>query len=534
MNFNEAISIVKDVLRDCGTEIESKDYDGLVVKRLAASNTLDEGRTSNQTHIAITGDQMDIFPYLCADGYFYNGDSIENEDLKKFFIISVKVILTKSNCNYLGNTSEISFASEQLESSACVVRSKRAAQSDQLQFSMLNSDGKEFVSFRKLLHEGAYLIILKNKSSMNYHLFGINSAETNGRLDSLNNKFFRITSQTVVDAESFSNDYSGDEESLSFGDKCINGYNALYYGVPGAGKSHKIDEIIKGASYERVVFHPDYTYSDFVGQIMPKLKRGEDGAEKLTYEFIPGPFIKAMKAAEEDTHHMFYLVIEEINRGNAPAIFGDVFQLLDRNADGSGKYMITNFDIAREVYGDEDHEIRMPANLTLLATMNTSDQNVFTLDTAFQRRWNMKYIMNDVSGAEHADCRIQNSDITWGQFASTINEAIVEYNTELGSSEDKQLGAYFVNKDELSADKFPEKALKYLWDDAFKMDHDIVFNSEIKSIGDIVFEYNKPGDPIKRILKKEVYEKMKMRAKGKAESSDNDLFVTEESNEENQ
>lgn len=307
----------------------------------------------------------------------------------------------------------------------------------------------------------------------------------------------------------------------------IIGSNELFYGVPGAGKSHKIDEIIKESSYERVVFHPDYTYSDFVGQIMPKLKKDKDGNEKLSYEFIPGPFIKALNAAEADPNHMFYLVIEEINRGNAPAIFGDIFQLLDRNPDGSGKYFITNYDIAREVYGDENHMVRIPENLTILATMNTSDQNVFTLDTAFQRRWNMKYIINDINGAGHANCNIQNSEIKWGQFANTVNETLVAYNSELGNSEDKQLGSYFVNKDELTADKFPEKVLKYLWDDAFKMDHDIIFNTGIKSIGDIVVEYNKPGDPLKKILKKEIYDKMKEKVKDEPEA-------TGETDEENQ
>lgn len=312
------------------------------------------------------------------------------------------------------------------------------------------------------------------------------------------------------------------------------GVNELYYGVPGSGKSYKIDNIVENSEYERVVFHPDYTYSDFVGQIMPRLKRNADGTEKLTYEFVPGPFTKALKAAVKNKDSMHYLVIEEINRGNAPAIFGDVFQLLDRNEDGSGKYHITNFDIGREVYdGNENAPISIPSNLSILATMNTSDQNVFTLDTAFQRRWNMKYIENNVAEAEHADEKIEYSDVTWGGFASAVNEEILEYNAELSSSEDKQLGAYFVTRAELASDKFPEKALKYLWDDAFKLEREKIFRPEIKSVGDLVHSYDveiqNDRDPIKGVMRAEVYRKMMdMSAYGPEEAIDeSEIFEAE-------
>ena len=284
------------------------------------------------------------------------------------------------------------------------------------------------------------------------------------------------------------------------------------YGVPGSGKSFAIDQRVGNAKYERVVFHPDYSYSDFVGQIMPRLKPNKSGEEKLTYEFVPGPFTKALKEAHEDENQIHYLIIEEINRGNAPAIFGDIFQLLDREEDGSGKYSITNYEIANIVYEDESHPVRIPSNLTILATMNTSDQNVFTLDTAFQRRWNMEYIPNKIDEAIHATKAIEGSEITWGQFAGVINDAIIEYNRELASSEDKQLGAYFVKESELTKEKFPKKALKYLWDDVFKLEREKVFASDINSIGMLMESYDnevkKGNDPIRRVMDVEVYERM--------------------------
>lgn len=204
--------------------------------------------------------------------------------------------------------------------------------------------------------------------------------------------------------------------------KHCTGENILFYGVPGAGKSHEIDSIIDQERSERVVFHPDYTYSDFVGQILPRVVN-----EKLKYVFEPGPFTKMLKKAVDDPNNMYYLIIEEINRGNAPAIFGDIFQLLDRNDDGSGKYHISNYDIATIVYGDENRNISIPSNLTLLATMNTSDQNIFTLDTAFQRRWEMHLIKNDISKAIHAKEVIEGSKISWGRFATVTNEEIIKF-----------------------------------------------------------------------------------------------------------
>lgn len=292
------------------------------------------------------------------------------------------------------------------------------------------------------------------------------------------------------------------------------GSNILFYGVPGAGKSYEIDRMIVQERSERVVFHPDYTYSDFVGQILPRVIQKEGEIEgKLRYVFEPGPFTKMLKKAHEDPDNMYFLVIEEINRGNAPAIFGDIFQLLDRNDDGSGKYHISNYDMAKVVYGEgnEDEMIRMPANLTLLATMNTSDQNVFTLDTAFQRRWEMHLIKNDVYKAEHAGEKIEGSEISWGRFADITNKEIIRFGEETGSSEDKRLGAYFARISELTKKKFPEKVLKYLWDDAFKMDHYTYFNENISSVDgiiDVFRESQTEVDILRRVLKLTIYQKM--------------------------
>ena len=289
------------------------------------------------------------------------------------------------------------------------------------------------------------------------------------------------------------------EERIKFGE------NLLFYGVPGSGKSYAVDKICSDERFmERVVFHPDYTYSDFVGQILPRLNK----ENKLEYVFNEGPFTRILMKAYEDPQNMYYLVIEEINRGNAPAIFGEIFQLLDRDEEGTSEYGISNFEVADKVYKNPSCLVKLVSNLSIIATMNTSDQNVFTLDTAFQRRWKMKHIPNSFEN-DHAKDLIKGSKISWGAFATVINDMVTEENMEFVGSGDKRLGAYFAKINELEVDTFPEKVLKYLWDDAFKMDKALVFDEKFKSLDNVIETYeNDNNDKLKAVLRMSVYNKM--------------------------
>lgn len=332
---------------------------------------------------------------------------------------------------------------------------------------------------------------------------------------------------------------SNSNETIDEINRLTTGCNVLLYGVPGSGKSWTIEhEYCKpGSVVERLVFHPDYTYSDFIGQILPAV--AEDG--QVSYKFTPGPFTNILRDAYNNPGKEYILIIEEINRGNAPAIFGEVFQLLDRKVEirdiddgfpiGTSEYGITNMNIAEEMYGKDrkTEKVRIPSNLSIIGTMNTSDQNVFTLDTAFQRRWDMRLIENDFANVDPtlADAEILDTTVTWRNFCVEINKIVVGNSARMTSAEDKRLGAYFVHlrdlkfndamgdlkeydalrrkesKGTLTDDektqiaiirdairqnrKFPEKVIKYLWDDAFKFNREVIFEvTEYQSLEQVI------------------------------------------------
>lgn len=304
----------------------------------------------------------------------------------------------------------------------------------------------------------------------------------------------------------------------------------IYYGVPGCGKSNKIREQLKDVPEKnkvRVVFHPEYTNAEFIGQILPKVNG------HVTYEFTPGPFTQIIKRAYLNPNERFYLVIEEINRGNAAAIFGDTFQLLDRlkagetdslgndpaNAavntftEGWSQYFVQNDDVNAYIRGtensiqignirfDSNTAIRLPPNLSILATMNTSDQNVFTLDNAFQRRFDMELVRNEFDLTKPAvnaqyEAEIDDTGIKWGQFWGWINAKITATLKGLSSTEDKRLGVWFVsNVGGIIDDKvFAEKVLKFLWDDVFKFKRPQVFAEGIDTLEKLINSFEKPSE----------------------------------------
>lgn len=270
--------------------------------------------------------------------------------------------------------------------------------------------------------------------------------------------------------------------------------NVIYYGSPGTGKSHKADIETNGKEVQKVTFHPDYDYHSFVGGYKPTMV-GEGEDAKIAYKFVPQIFtkiyVKAWKNfASADKTKPYYLQIEEINRGNCAEIFGDIFQLLDRKSDGSSKYEVTaeeelyKYLLSADGFGGDhqgikDGKLRFPSNLKIIATMNTSDQSLFPMDSAFKRRWDWIYVPIDYnySFSDFTILLNNGKSFEWLSFLKIINEEIFE----ITKSQDKQIGNWFIDAQNsgkvILESTFVNKVVFYLWNDVFKDEENTIFKS---------------------------------------------------------
>lgn len=333
----------------------------------------------------------------------------------------------------------------------------------------------------------------------------------------------------------------------------LHGQNIIYYGAPGTGKSFKVQNYIKKhglLNYNnktehpnviRTTLHPESSYHDFVGQIMPVVTKDNDGKDLIKYDFKPQVFTLALERALEKSDEPVFLILEEMSRANVAAVFGDIFQLLDRDEDGRSEYLIDNELIqkylneqfSKKNIGLSLSKIYIPHNLFIIGTVNTSDQNVFVMDTAFKRRFEFEYLDANYTALDEAGKPLNNfvfnigkMNFSWINFIHNLNEFIVDDLNGLGLTEDKQLGQFFIkfklddneltersivtnieNQDNYSVnyDKLKGKLLQYLWNDVRGASYSekSLFDSNIKSFGELYKKFEEK----EQVFSKEFLEK---------------------------
>ncbi len=282
--------------------------------------------------------------------------------------------------------------------------------------------------------------------------------------------------------------------------------NRIIFGAPGTGKSHLLkNESKRFKQIERVTFHPEYSYFDFVGSYKPVMEKVKDnegnetGDERIKYRFVPGPFARVLANAMANPNEDNLLIIEEINRARVAAVFGDIFQLLDRDSEGKSEYDITpseelkaylqitvaNIRAALKTSGEYSVEtqsntferIAIPENMYIWATMNSADQGVYPMDTAFKRRWSFEYIGINKGTPEGAFAQ------DWMLLRNRLNTLLQQE----GINEDKQMGPFFLKGSELGnkidfLSAVKNKVLMYIFEDAAKHKRKSIFNLDNKDM----------------------------------------------------
>lgn len=299
--------------------------------------------------------------------------------------------------------------------------------------------------------------------------------------------------------------------------------NKIYYGAPGTGKSYTLnsDAKIFGNNIKRVTFHPNLIYGNFVGSYKPIPTK--DPNVPISYGYVPGPLIKILVKAFKNPSQSYLLIIEEINRANTAAVFGEIFQLLDRNQNGFSEYpvdiseeLMTYFkshlfndenikeDVSQYINNTLENGLVLPSNLYIWATMNSADQGVMPLDTAFKRRWDFKYFgVNDAYDEQefknYGKINLGNGKrITWDNMRRFINDKL----SLLNIPEDKLLGPYFLSKNILTSsnkkvtDAFINKVIMYLFEDLGVHNRMKIFSGDILRYSNIVEDFKQTGEKI--------------------------------------
>lgn len=479
IEYSKLQQIVKNILVDQNISYEdlgiSEDefnnindpcFDMALIKKLQGSNTSAKGGTSsNQSAILLTGEQSAIFPCIKRAEYY-------GEVIGKNMVLKLNLKLMKNNILYMSDK-EYKLQNEVVESYLIT----NEATDDRVEMGCKTLDGQEYVELYETLKPECFLIVLKLRAKFEYIILAVKYNDTakyflDLEIEGKNLHYFykinRVSKNSKKDITYI------DSNNILFNLPKIDiEHNRLVYGAPGTGKSNLLEKDKKkyfGDNYERVTFYPDYSYGQFVGMYKP-VSDGND----IKYRFVEGPFLSLLSRALKNKNENYLLIIEEINRANAASVFGDMFQLLDRDENGNSEYSISISEDVKKYLKKKELDIDklyIPDNFYIWATMNSGDQGVMPLDSAFKRRFDdYKLVGINENEKEIQGIKVKingvSDSLEWNKFRRALNKCLVDI---FKIKEDKLIGPFFIKPKILkNAEKFndifQEKLLMYLAED---------------------------------------------------------------------
>ncbi|EOV9526384.1 McrB family protein [Bacillus cytotoxicus] len=442
--YNEDLNLRDDELSDT--------FDAILIKKLATTNTITHNSSANQTHIALTSGEMDIFPYLHNYNYLESPD--RDNSFKRRFILELPLVITLNNLSYLAGK-PIEDVNKGVECYTTTARSRRGDNSQQVEISYIEEDSSQFTDFRKLLYTGDYLIFLKYRKQLKYLVLGIKAADEE-KYNLVSTRGLSVSRRIYPTRVSVSDSLSSviNERTSIYKNKKIvkivelldKNPNLILYGPPGTGKTFYTNKIKEVFDYcEMITFHQSYSYEQFIEGITAEVN--EDTGQ-LQYYVKDGIFLKLCKKASENPEQKYGLIIDEINRGNISKIFGELITLIEKTK----RSRQPEETIVKLPYSNDKFSV--PKNLYIIGTMNTSDRSIALIDIALRRRFTFFEIAPDFSLLT-----------TTNELILTSINAVKVINNKIKNSIDREhiIGhSYFfrlldIHESELISD------IKYIW-----------------------------------------------------------------------
>lgn len=383
--FQNVLSVVSDALASIGSNISDHDYDGLIVKKLESSNTLDEDRNTKQSHIAITGEQMNMFPYVRSDGYFDVEYSREDAALKKYFVAQIPVFLHKENVAYLDSHQEL-FSEDERQVYVSIVRSRRIRQTDQLQMSIINIDSPLFIKYRRIVHTGSYMVLLKRREKFQYDLYCLKPGEEADNIASYNNHFYKDSTNTPVRVDDIITEKTAEAEKIvseynlkfklsllpkmfqtPFSRRYITALLAkpfvILTGNSGTGKTRitkqfaeYLEETSENGEKNWVLVPVGADWTDntkILGFYNPLADEG-----KGKYEMTR--ILELIERAAEEPEKPFFIILDEMNLSHVERYFSDILSHMETP------------DLPLDLDG-YNKKIQYPSNLFIIGTVNIDE-----------------------------------------------------------------------------------------------------------------------------------------------------------------